>query len=350
MTHSGRRVWMRFLTALFVLAAMAGCDKSFKEPTLEKTAALPKMRTHCVGRYLIDLPDEFEQMLSSDVDLIYGLDKDFREVNVKVLRTSGSPPSFDRIVSKRAMELAANARTDTPSKTRLALQRRINETVSLIRAHDSDLPNYFKAEVFAERGVAVGIFAADIFKGDVPEAIESTVLSIAEKARFLPAVEQSGRGTCLGPLLIDAGQDGERFSIAFRAASRPDAVIKIDMNSLLAKSDGGLLKRWESKAVMLKKAGFESRTIRRGSVTVGGRPGEELLLQGKEYDHLVLGFTAEPLQTKPATFALPSMAVHMNLGGQIPSAEYVDASWSESEALAIWDAIVKSVRLRPGAI
>jgi hypothetical protein len=350
MTHSGRRFWMRFLTALFVLAAMSGCDKSFKEPTLEKTAALPKMRTHCVGRYLIDLPDEFEQMLSSDVDLIYGLDKDFREVNVKVLRTSGSPPSFDRIVSKRAMELAATEHKDSPSKTQLAIKKRVDEKTILIRSHYLSLVDSYNSDFFSEYGDAVGSFTARTYTEGNVDVVENAVFEVVKETRASKAVDQAGRGTCLGPLLIDAGQDGERFSIAFRAAGRPDAVIKIDMNSLLAKSDGGLLKRWESKAGMLKKAGFESRTIRRGSVTVGGRPGEELLLQGKEHDHVVLGFTAEPLQTKPATFASPSMAVHMNLGGQIPSAEYVDASWSESEALAIWDAIVKSVRLRPGAI
>jgi Tle cognate immunity protein 4 C-terminal domain len=342
---------MQFLAALLVSVLASGCDKTLKESPLDKTTSLLTMRTHCVGRYLIDLPAEFEQLLSSEVELIYGLGKDFRKVNVMLVRAAGSVPSFDRIVAKRAMELATEPHRRSESKGMLALRRTIDTKTSLIRSYeDPGMIEYLKAEVFAERGVAVGVFKTDIFKGEVPEVVESKVLSIVQKTGFLSAPDQPGRGTCLGSLLIDANHDGEIFSVAFRAASRPDAFIKIDMNSMLAKSDGGLLKRWDSKAGMLNKLNFESSSIRRGEIALGGNSGEELLLKGKDHGHTVFGFTAELLQTKPATFAIPSFAIDMNVGGQIPSSEYVDASWSQVEALAIWDAIVKSIRLRPGAI
>ena len=343
-------VWSRFWVVVLLSASLLGCDKFLKDSALDKTASLPAMRTHCVGRYLIDLPAEFEQLLSSDVELIYGLDKNFRKVSVKVVRETGSRPSFDQIASRRAMELAAVEHADSPSKTQLAIQKRVDGNTILVRSHYLSLVDSYNSDFFSEYGDVVGSFAARTHtEGDV-EVIERGVFEVVKKTRFLKATDQAGRGTCLGPLLIDAGQDGERFSVAFRAVSRPDAFISIDMNSMLAKSDGGLLKRWDSKVGMLNKLNFESTTLRRGSVVIGGAPGEELLTKGKDHGHVILGFTAEPLQTKPATFASPSMAINMNVGGQLPSAEYADASWSDAEALAIWDRIVKSIRLRPGAV
>lgn len=309
------------------------------------------MRTHCVGRYLIDLPADFEQMLASDVELFYGLDKNFRKVNVKVLRSAGPQPSFDTIVNKRAAELAAEHHFKAASKSMLAFQQRPGENVALIRAYESpDMLGSYRSEYFSQHGAAVGVFAGRVYTDEQPDPIEAKILKVVERTSFVPSPDKAGHGTCLGPLLIDAGQDGERFVLAFRAKSVPDVLIEINMNSMLAKSDGGLLKRWDGKAGMLNKLDFQSSTLRRGTVAVGGMPGEELLSKGKEHGHVVRGFTAEALQTKPATFSTPSLAISMNMGGQLESNDYVDASWSDESAMAIWDAIVKSIRPRPGAV
>ena len=331
--------------------ALAGCDRISKESTLDKTASLPSTRTHCVGRFLIDLPVDFEQMLVSDVELTYGLDKNFRTVNVTVVRAAGSQPSFDGIVNKRAAELGADYHFESASKTMLAFQHRPNQTTALIRSYDSRrLLDSYRSEYFVQHGAAVAVFAGRVYTDEQPDPIEAKILKVVERTSFVPSPDKAGHGTCLGPLLIDAGQDGERFMLAFRSKSVPDVLIEVDMNSMLAKSDGGLLKRWDSKAGMLNKLDFHSTTLRRGKVAVGGMPGEELLNKGKEQGHVVRGFTAEALQTKPATFSTPSLAISMNMGGQLESSDYVDASWSDEGAMAIWDAIVKSIRPRPGAV
>ena len=309
------------------------------------------MRTHCVGRYLIDLPADFEQMLASDVELTYGLDKNFRTVNVKVLRAAGPQPSFDSIVTKRASQLAAEYHFEAPSKSMLAFQQRLSDHIALVRSYESPrMLDSYRSEYFVQHGAAVAVFTDRVFTDEPTEPIEAKILKVVERTSFVPSPDKVGRGACLGPLLIDAGQDGERFMLAFRSKSVPDVLIEVDMNSMLAKSDGGLLKRWDSKAGMLNKLDFHSTTLRRGKVAVGGMPGEELLNKGKEQGHVVRSFTAEALQTKPATFATPSLAISMNMGGQLESSDYVDASWSDDGAMAIWDAIIKSIRLRPGAV
>lgn len=345
------RLQLAAFAACFVAVSLTGCDRILKESTLDKTASLPAMRTHCVGRYLIDLPADFEQMLASDVELTYGVDKNFRTVNVKVLRAAGPQPLFDSIVSRRAAELAAEHHFEAPSKSMLASRQRFNDNTELIRSYKSpDMLGSYRSEYYAQHGAAVAVFAGRVYTDEQPDPIEAKILKVVKRTSFVPSPDKAGHGTCLGPLLIDAGQDGERFVLAFRAKSVPDVLIEINMNSMLAKSDGGLLKRWDSKAGMLNKLDFQSSTLRRGTVAVGGMPGEELLSKGKEHGHVVRGFTAEALQTKPATFSTPSLAISMNMGGQLESSDYVDASWSDEGAMAIWDAIVKSIRPRPGAV
>ncbi len=339
-----------FRVVLFAFA-LAGCNQIHKDSALDKTAPAPDTRTHCVGRFLIDLPVGFEQTQGSDADLVYGLGKDFRSVKVQVLRSEGSQPSLDSLVKKRSAELSSQDHLKSASKSMLALLRRVKESAVLIRSYDSpDMLNYFKAELFAEKGGAVGVFKDEVHKNERPEDIEERLLQVAERTSFVPAVSQASRGTCLGPLLMDAGQDGEILMVSFRAKRWPDVLIQIDMNSMLAKSDGGLLNRWDRNAVVLNKLDFQSSTLRRGKVTVGGMPGEELLSKGKDRGHVVRSFTAESLLLKPATFSTPSLAISMNMGGQLDSSESRDASWADDEALAIWGAIIKSIRLRPSAL
>ena len=344
--------WLRvfMIGAVGATIALTGCDRLTGELALNKNATLPEMRTHCAGRYLIDLPVGFEQEPSSDVDLIYGLGKDFRRVKVALLRESGTQPTFDSLVNKRAAELAADYHFKSPSKTMLALLQRKSQTLALVRTYFSPrMLDLFKEEVFAERGPVVAVFKDDVGENERPEDIEANLLRVVESTSAMSSPDQAGRGTCLGPLLINAGQDGEFFYLSFKSKAAPDVVVHIDMNSMLAKSDGGLLNRWDSKAGLLAKLDFSSSTLRRGKVTIGGMAGEELLSKGKDNGKVVRGFSAETVLLKPATFAAPSLAISMSMGGQNEAADYVDPSWTDEEAMKIWDAIVKSIRARPGS-
>jgi Tle cognate immunity protein 4 C-terminal domain len=309
------------------------------------------MRTHCVGRYLINLPEAFEQTPGSDVEFIYGLDKDFQKINVKVARATNDQPTFNEIVAKRTASLAGSWHRKAPSKSMLAAEQKVREDVVLVRAYrDSSLLNVFQSELYALFGSAVGLFSTRVFSTENPEEREAALLKVVDRSRFVSTPDQAGRGACLGPLVIDAAQDGEIFSVSFRAKAHPDLVLSINMNSLVAESDGGLLKRWDSKSGMLSKLNFKSSVLRRGRVVIAGRPGEELLDKGKEQDKIVREFTAEVLRPSSATFAAPSFAISMSMGGQVASGDYVDATWSDAQAMAVWDAVIKSIRLRPGAV
>ena len=233
----------------------------------------------------------------------------------------------------------------------LVMNRYVQEKTVLIRSYDApNMLKYFVSELYAVKGTSIAKVTAQTYSQDEPEAIESSALSVVDKTSFFSDPMKAGHGACLGPLLIDAEQDGEWFTVSFKSKRFPDVLIQFNSNSLLAESDGGLLARTSREKGRLEKAGFTSDTIRRGKITIVGRPGEELLIKGMDHGKAVRLFVSEPLLLKPATFSEPSFAINMKMGGQRGSPEYVDASMSEQEAVAIWDAIVKSIRIRPGAV
>lgn len=333
-----------------VALMLSGCDLILKGRSVTDNSVLAAMRTHCLGRFLIDLPVDFYLTRGSDAELIYGLDKDFRTVKVEVPSRDGAQAEFVKLGRERSETLSSEHHFSSPGNSMLALEERLTDDLLLLRAYSSpDVTESFRTELFANTGTAVAIFSDDIYTGERPEDVEPRLKHIARSTKSFDQPETAGRGTCLGPVVIDAEQDGEIFTVSFRSKSLPDVVVAIDMNSLVAKSDGGLLKRWDDQAGLLQKLGFESTTLRRGRVSLGAMPGEELLSEGKDHDRVVRGFNAESLLLQPATFTTPSLAIEMRMGGQVGHA-YRDASLSKEAALALWDAIVKSIRLRPGAV
>jgi hypothetical protein len=345
------RYTVGLIAAVVAAIGLFGVGTASRGGILDKTVTIPATRTHCVGRFLVELPTVLEQTPGSDVELIYGLDKDFRKIQVRAPVQVGQSVAFNKTIQLRVSELTGRAHFESASKNMLALQKDLRPGAVLVRAYKSPhLLDSFQSELFAQFGPATGTFVTRVFGGGKPEEPESSLLKAVDRTAYMSTPDQAGRGACLGPLLIDAQQDGEVLTLSFRSKSLKDVLVNVNMNSLVEESDGGLLKRWDSKAGMLGALDFSSSTLRRGKVSIAGRPGEELLIKGKEQGHVVRQFSAEVLRPAAATFAAPAFSISMSMGGQVDSRDYVDATWSDKEAMAIWDAILKSVRLRPGAI
>ena len=78
---------------------------------------------------------------------------------------------------------------------------------------------------------------------------------------------------------------------------------------------------------------------------------EEYLTTVDVYDIDSVLFNAETIRPNPA-FARPKIALTLQTGGfTSPNLESAKPpQWSTDEAVGVWDAVVKSVRLRPGAV
>jgi hypothetical protein len=346
-----------FKQALMIIAALAMAVVNYTYAgtglLMRETIQVPAMRTHCIGRYLIDLPEEYVMTPGSELELYFGLGKDFESVKIQVPRQNGNQPTLEKIIRRSAGDLEARQHFKSPSKNMLAGIKEIDKNIKFVRSFSSPYAiDSLKLQLFAQHSEAIVRF--EDFKYDNPnsslEHVENQLLHAAQNTTYAAKPESAGRGACLGSAVIDAKQDGEVFRISFLSKQHPDIKIAIDMNSLPEKGDGGLLQRVDSKAGMLRLLDFSSSTLRRGKRPIAGRPGEELLDAGKDKGKVVRYFVVETLVTEPSSPARPVIAISMNMGGQNKDGEYVDPSLSEREALAWWDAIVGSIRLRPGAL
>jgi Tle cognate immunity protein 4 C-terminal domain len=351
MLERGRKFVARLFATCLLATLLGGCQRQTKDEDMNLPANLGPMRTHCVGRYLIDLPAALEQSPLSEVELYYGLTKDFETVKVRVADQTRSPTALKKLVDARVADLQANHHFESPSKNMFAARVVLADGVEAVQSYKSSRRiETLNHEVFFDRGAAVGLASAFSFKGDSPEQLQQRLFMVAKSSQATgPDINTVKPGTCLGPLVIDAGQDGEVFGVAFTSTRIKDLFITIDMNSMVAKSDGGLLARRAANSGLLAKLNFQSTVLRKGASTIGGRPAEELLEAGKDREKRVLGFYGETLLQSPSRFDAPQIAIEMKMGGQVEGL-YIDASLSDKEALLLWDAVIKSIRLRPGSM
>ena len=337
--------------AFGILASLLlGCNESSRKTSMTLPPDLEKVTTVCIGRYLVDLPEVFVPTAATYAQLYYGLDKNFRTVDVSAPALAGDQAAFDTVVARRVQDLTSSFHSSSASKNMLAANRRLDDGSRLLRAYTSgDSTSTFKAELYTRKGPATALFAREVYEHENGDAVEASLIKIAQATSPIARGNPPGRGTCIGPLLVDAGQDAEILHPSFHGSQYPDVSISIDMNSVVAKSDGGLFARVDAKAGMVARFVLRSDTLRKDRMSIGGRPAEEILETGKDREKVVRSFTAETVLSAPSTLAQPLIAIDMTMGGQVND-DYRDASLSDAQALLLWDAIVKSIRPRPGAL
>lgn len=343
--------YFKSLLSAGLLAVAASLSHAGTGLSMKDALQMPTMRTHCIGRYLIDLPEEYELTAGSELTLYYGLGKNFERVLVALLREKGERPEFKQVLSKVVGKLKSDYHFEAPSKNMFLSFKEIDKRMALVQAYDNpSLLDYLRFRLYVERGESMVRLEGKSYPKThrTPEYIESQLIRIAQNTRYAPAPEQAGPGTCLGTAVIDAKQDGEVFMLAFKSERYPDAIISIDMSSLPEKGDGGLLQRVAGKAGLLRMLDFSSTTLRKGKRQIAGRAGEELLDTGKEDGKMQRHFVAETLVTEPSSLNRPVIAITFSMGGQKDNRtnETLEPSLSEKESLAWWDAIVDSIRLR----
>ena len=343
------RLWSMVFAAL--LSLLVSCDgSSGRDQKMTLPADLQKVTTRCIGRYLVDIPDVFIPTAATYAQFYYGLGQNFRTVDFSVPVASGGQSALDAWVAKRVGDLRSTYHFESASKNMLAADRHLDDGSRLIRAYkDSRSSDILKSELYSRQGPATALFSRPVYPHENGDEIDASLIKIASKSSYMAPGATAGRGACLGQVTVDAGQDAEIFHPSFQSVQYPDVIISIDMNSVVAESDGGLFARVNAKSDLLAKLLYRSDVLRKDKMTIGGRPAEEILEAGKDHDKIVRSFTAETVLSSPSTFAQPLISIDMVMGGQVKN-DYRDASLTEAQALALWDAIVKSIRIRPGSL
>ncbi|MQB15230.1 MULTISPECIES: T6SS immunity protein Tli4 family protein [Pseudomonas] len=373
---------MRRLTVFFtclLLGSLAGCT-TFKQPSEQEKQTVHEltsnMRTWALGRGLVDLPASWTG--GGDVKLYYGLGADHASVEVRVLGEGVSQQRFSAALQERASRIAAvknyemddvsmlvSAKAQTPQSVMLQYYRRPTPRQTFV--HELHL---LVDDVYV-------MLRADSFKGNTAP-VEDRLLKLSKEI-FKVTPETAGAGFALGPVVIRSHHDQEIASFDFSPPAS-DVSLSIYINALSPDDEERLHVRTPKDGQIFLAGDYEN--LRARNITLAGMQAEESLIGFSDDTHRQILFVSENYRDNPS-LARPGMSIRLSAGGmkgepvdpnepgdlvrwtlpqfankgyelplwqQPASPEPVNPSLTDYEAMAVWDAILKSVRIRYGSV
>lgn len=363
---------MRFLFALITAAIaliLTACQPK-PLPMSPDEAARVDALTHnlssrCMGRQLIDLPESFV-LNSEDVNTIQG-------VRIKMMPMPKRV--FDERLAVRWASLKAQRARYEPTPTPSLLEvRKLPDSAGMIfnRTEDQGVAAARTWELFAWRDgyfLLMTVAARDMrlyhdsFPGDTRET------NVEEKYTLLMDTYARTRGRRDDEVPTQAGlciangfvagpaREDEQINLAYHLKGSPDVFLDFNHFSSVHETKG-LLARAADVERGLKAS--EALTIRKGERKLPGAHYEEWLAKGPTPEHVqgtLFSLHGDETGDSPAK---PFTELRLFNGYRIPAPErsaeesavlqdLTRATFSEAEAVAIWDRITASVRVRPGA-
>ncbi len=373
---------MRRLTAFFIgllLGAVAGCT-AFKQPTEQEKQTVHEltsnMRTWALGRGLIDLPANWTG--GGDVKLYYGLGADHSSVEVLILGEGVTQQRFNAALQERARRIAAVKNYEMDDVSMLVSARgETRQSVMFQYYMRQTRRQTFVHELHLLVDDAYIMLRAESFKGNTAP-VEGRLLKLSKEI-FKVTPENAGAGFALGPIVIRSHHDQEIATFNFRPPAS-DVSLEVYVNALSPGESEPLLIRTKETTRIFLADDYDN--LRGGATSIASMRAEELLIGFSDDTHRQLLFLAEnyrearSLSSPFMSFSLtaggiksrpknPDVEVDLvrwtlpefaNKGYELPlwqqpaSPDPVNPSLTDYEAMAVWDAILKSVRIRYGSV
>ena len=218
---------------------------------------------------------------------------------------------------------------------------------------------------------------AQSYEGDT-DPVEAQLLKLSKEI-FKVTPETAGAGFALGPVVIRSHHDHEIASFYFRPPAS-DVSLNVYYNALSPDDGERLHVRTQKDGKIFLAGDYEQ--LRMGQITLAGMQAEESLIGFSDDTHRQILFVSENYRDNPS-LARPGMSIRLSAGGmkgepvdpnepedlvrwtlpqfankgyelplwqQPASPEPVNPSLTDYEAMAVWDAILKSVRIRYGSV
>jgi hypothetical protein len=326
-------------TLMALCASLVTLTCYAKEPQMSNT------KTYCIGRYLVDLPADAQ---------INGQSYNYKYGAIESYGGSESEGAFVKEMDEREAQLKAgkhrkgyaliSVRRPSPSITIFQLSRQLLMGPSIgFEAHRWDKGRSFMLQQ----------------TGTIPAEYETVLTDV--QINLLPnlhAREQDDTPSAPGFCLKDGfiANDGahtqrETAGMSFRFAQWPGVLVTFQTMTVTKLGEPKLLQRMDSGSVpdALKSLVAGIRILRRGERAINGRDGEEMLStvpSGHGY-HLHQ-FRWEAQGTSISDPLKPTLIVELESGMTSgDDGEPVRPKLTDEQAIAIFDAVANSVRLRP---
>jgi len=311
-----------------------------------------RMKTVCVGRLLVDLPAEAEVELirpridGFDINSFQESEAEFQSrLAERELQLNAMP---DRLNGNKNLEAVKEIRTEAGLVGKIFVH---GHTVTEgTRAKGLEIERYRYESINVEGlvhadGISFDIVGADFSRryiGDLSKLIAQLMPNTANRVPIAP-------GFCIDRAFIREpllASQREEVMMAARLPSYPDIEFLLIVAAGVEPAEHGLLERnRDSNGRMSTVEMNHVSTIRAASRDIDGITGDELMQRFTEDNSAtVYGFWWEVAGTRDNVF-VPHISFTMDTGkgqqGPVPS------SLSEPAALALWDKVSSSIRVRP---
>jgi hypothetical protein len=346
-----QKKWVRVLSVVLAMltgtwAVGAGWDR------YEVAKMTEKMKTVCVGRMLIDLPQETQlQLYSASVDgfSIDAFTESPEAFNARLAaREVEIRATPDRLGGNKNLEAVREMKTDNGLTGKIFVHGREVTEGDAYNATGEEHYHYenvaLEAHVHGD-GISIDVSTKEYgpdFIENLPKLVSQLVPNPSNRIPTEP-------GFCFDRAYVRdplTAEQGERIVLMARLPSHPDIDIRFSTMAGTKPSPQGLLERnaaAHGRAPAVVNMRFTN--LRATPRTIGGLAGEELAERVLEENFAIIyGFEWDVNGTEDDVF-VPDIALTMATGRS--SAGPVPSSLSQIAALALWDKISSSIRIRP---
>jgi len=296
-----------------------------------------KWVTRAIGRHLIDIPSDATTVESYK----------FNNVPIQHLPEVATQSEFDELIMAREKELRVG-KHKTRGSMFVEQVAHSNGAVTLV----SWYKDFSEVLHFFDTYFRVGTKTIK-YSGDVdPEKSRLILDQCDEMARewheIPPGEIPSGIGFVSGDVILaDNDFNREHWQMLIKLNGKPDAWLKASAFAHWA-PEPGLRERAGGLVASLLTTVTGFQRLRSRARPVGPIEADEILLAGTEKGKRLYGFKWEA-PGKAHSLAEPNLNVSLD----VRESAYLTNNESfstDEEALELWDAVVSSIRLRPGAV
>jgi len=294
-------------------------------------------KTRAIGRHLVDLP--------ADARTIEGYK--FNDVPIEPLPAIRTRERFDEMVAEQERSLRG-ARHDTRGSMFIERVAHANGSLTLISWTAPYSESMYRFDTYFQLGSRFLKYAGDVS----PELRESALRvcqELSQEWREIPLGESpSGVGYVVDDtILANKKMNLESWSMQIKLAGRPDVSFRITSYAQY-RVEPGLRDRAGGVLAGLLGAVAGVSQLRNRARPVGPIEADEILVAGTQDGKRTYGFKWEA-PGKTRSLGEPNLNVSLRVG----ESAYLtnkESFASDEEALELWDAVVDSIRLRPGSV
>lgn len=341
------------ILAGIVIASLAQSWDDGAEPGTQEVARLTsRMKTHCIGRFLIDMPEEAQVELARA--RIHGLDisafdETKEEFQLRLAqREEEIETKQDRLGGNKNLESVKEVETDTGLVGKIFVHSRSVTEGTAGNGLENERYRYEGVAVEAlvhGNGVSIDLTSERYFPDNVDRLNQLVSQLVPNPENVLPKEP----GFCIDrayfrdPLKADQREQITMFASLPR---HPDIDFMLILAAGMKADEDGLLGRGAAAEAQLPLTErFRITRLRAAPRKIGGLSGEELVRRGiEENDAQVYSFWWEVDGIESDVFT-PHLEFTMATGKSVNGP--VQSSMSKEAALELWDKISSTIRLRP---